>query len=151
MEVLTLRVLGTGGHANALAEAALLSGERQQVRFVDDRWPQFESVFGNPVIGRLASLGSLTVKVDASIEAVGNNALRQKWQAALMDAGISLATLGDFAHLGVGVNVTGGLQIERRAWLQFSCSAGYGAAVGEGSGCYARPDLDGRALRSMYG
>jgi sugar O-acyltransferase (sialic acid O-acetyltransferase NeuD family) len=42
------------------------------------------------------------------------------------------AILGDFAHLGVGVQLAGGVKIGARAWLQAGCSAGYQVMVGEG-------------------
>lgn len=41
------------------------------------------------------------------------------------------ARLGDFAHLGVGVQLAGGVKIGARAWLQAGCSAGYRVADGE--------------------
>lgn len=42
------------------------------------------------------------------------------------------ASLGDFAHLGVGVQLAGGVQIGTRAWLQAGCSAGYEVVVDDG-------------------
>jgi len=41
------------------------------------------------------------------------------------------AALGDFAHLGVGVQLAGGVRIGARAWLQAGCCAGYGVEVAE--------------------
>jgi sugar O-acyltransferase (sialic acid O-acetyltransferase NeuD family) len=45
------------------------------------------------------------------------------------------ASLGDFAHLGVGVQLAGGVKIGTRAWLQAGCSAGYQVVVGDGVIC----------------
>lgn len=45
------------------------------------------------------------------------------------------ACLGDFAHLGVGVQLAGGVKIGARAWLQAGCSAGYQVVVGDGVVC----------------
>ena len=39
------------------------------------------------------------------------------------------AVLEDFAHLGVGVQLAGGVVVGRGAWLQAGCSAGYGVVV----------------------
>jgi len=39
------------------------------------------------------------------------------------------AILEDFAHLGVGVQLAGGVQIQAKAWLQAGCTAGYGVVV----------------------
>lgn len=41
------------------------------------------------------------------------------------------AKMGDFAHLGVGVQVAGGVEIGARAWLQVGCCAGYNVKVPE--------------------
>lgn len=45
------------------------------------------------------------------------------------------ACLGDFAHLGVGVQLAGGVKIGARAWLQAGCSAGYQVVVGDAVVC----------------
>lgn len=45
------------------------------------------------------------------------------------------ASLGDFAHLGVGVQLAGGVRIGARAWLQAGCSAGYRVVVADGTAC----------------
>ena len=52
------------------------------------------------------------------------------------------ASLGDFSHLGVGVQLAGGVKIGPRAWLQAGCSAGYQVVVGDGIVC-----APGTALR----
>lgn len=104
-----------------------------EVRFVDDRWPQFDSTLGSSLYGGLQGLGWLTSKVDTCIDAVDNSALRQTWQATLINAGIPLATLGDFAHLGVGVSTACVVPIERRTLLRAGFSTGYGAVLGKGA------------------
>lgn len=43
------------------------------------------------------------------------------------------AVLEDFAHLGVGVQLAGGVHVKARAWLQAGCSAGYGVVVDAGA------------------
>lgn len=43
------------------------------------------------------------------------------------------ARLGDFAHLGVGVQISGGVEVGCRAWLQAGCSAGYRVVVEDGA------------------
>lgn len=42
-------------------------------------------------------------------------------------------TVGDFAHLGVGVQLAGGVNVGARAWLQAGCSCGYNVMVEEGA------------------
>ena len=177
----TLLILGSGGHGKAVAEAALLSGEWQKVVFADDRWPELQEAFNCPVVSDVANINELVDSVDGAIAAVGNNALREQWQAAIHDANLSLvsvvhpaafvsasasvgqgsaimaqamvgvdaqlgigaiinanatvdhdAILGDFAHLGVGVQIAGGVRVGARAWLQAGCCAGYHVEVPEG-------------------
>jgi len=189
----TLLVLGAGGHGQAVAEAALLSGDWQRVLFVDDRWPQLTESSGIAVVGNLQSVAALSCEVDAGIAAVGNNALRQRWQEALTAAQIPLgrvvhprawispkaevgggcavmamavvgtnarlgdgvivnagaivdhdAVVADFAHLGVGVSLAGGVRVGAAAWLQAGCNAGYGVVVERGVVV-----LPGTALTSM--
>lgn len=43
------------------------------------------------------------------------------------------AILDDFAHLGVGVQLAGGVHVKSSAWLQAGCSAGYGVVVDAGA------------------
>ncbi|WP_308367609.1 acetyltransferase [Microbulbifer sp. TB1203] len=177
----TLLILGAGGHGKAVAEAALLSGKWQRVCFADDRWPELHESFGCPVVASSSTLADVAGEMDAAIAAVGNNTLREQWQARLQDCGLPQATvmhpaasvspsaelgagsavmalalvgvdarigkgvivnahatvdydaiLGDFAHLGVGVHLAGGVQVGARAWLQAGCSAGYRVVVAEG-------------------
>ncbi len=56
----------------------------------------------------------------------------QVGRAAIINANATLdhdAVLGDFGHLGVGVQIAGGVRIGARAWLQAGCSAGYNVVV----------------------
>lgn len=41
------------------------------------------------------------------------------------------AVLEDFAHIGVGVQLAGGVVVRKSAWLQAGCSAGYRVVVPE--------------------
>lgn len=59
-------------------------------------------------------------------------------EAAIVNANATVdhdASVGDFAHLGVGVQLAGGVKIGARVWLQAGCSAGYRAVVADGVVC----------------
>lgn len=43
------------------------------------------------------------------------------------------ACLGDLVHLGVGVNIAGGVRVGACAWLQAGCCAGYRVVVADGA------------------
>ncbi|WP_414730207.1 acetyltransferase [Zhongshania aliphaticivorans] len=56
----------------------------------------------------------------------------QVGRATIINANVTLdhdAVLGDFAHLGVGVQIAGGVRVGARAWLQAGCCAGYNVVV----------------------
>jgi len=56
----------------------------------------------------------------------------QVGRATIINANATLdhdAVLGDFAHLGVGVQIAGGVRVGARAWLQAGCCAGYNVVV----------------------
>lgn len=57
-------------------------------------------------------------------------------QGAIVNANATVdhdVVLGDFAHLGVGVQLAGGVKVGARAWLQAGCCAGYHVVVEEGA------------------
>ncbi|MGA4472131.1 acetyltransferase [Ectopseudomonas chengduensis] len=107
-----LLVLGAGGHGKAVAEAALLSGEWQQVVFLDDRWPELKVVCGLPVVGGLSHLAENAGAADGAIAAVGNNCLRRAWQEKITASGISLVSV-----------------VHPRACVSASASIGPGSAI----------------------
>src|SRR5690606_33082755 len=92
-QLLRLLVLGAGGHGKAVAEAALLSGEWQQVVVLDDRWPELRVVCGVPVVGGLSHLAEHAGATDGAIAAVGNNGLRRAWQEKIAASGIALVSV----------------------------------------------------------
>lgn len=56
----------------------------------------------------------------------------QVGRGAIINANATLdhdAVLGDFGHLGVGVQIAGGVRVGARAWLQAGCCAGYNVIV----------------------
>ncbi|WGK60357.1 acetyltransferase [Halopseudomonas sp. SMJS2] len=177
----TLLVLGAGGHGKSVAEAALLSGEWQDILFLDDAWPSVSVALDCPVVGKTESVGEWASKCQGAIAAVGNNSVRQSWIELIEHAGIELvsiihprawvspsATVGagtavmagavlgtvssvgkgaiincnatvdhdvvmdDFSHLGVGVQLAGGVKVGAAAWLQAGSSCGYNVVVEAG-------------------
>jgi len=88
-----LLILGAGGHGKAVAEAAFFSGKWQEIAFVDDCWPEKNSVFGLAIVSNIVGLAKMASGWTAAIPAVGNNALRQQWMHAIKSTGISVATV----------------------------------------------------------
>ena len=152
-----LLVLGAGGHGKAVAEAALLSGEWQQVVFLDDRWPELRVVCGVPVVGGLSHLAEHVGATDGAIAAVGNNGLRRVWQEKIAASGIalvsvvhpracvspsasigpgsaimSLAVVGTEARLGQGVIINAGAVVDHDATLEDYAHLGVGVCLAGG-------------------
>lgn len=93
-------------------------------------------------VSRSVTLGAGTAIMASAV--VGVDA--QVGRAAIINANATLdhdAVLGDFAHLGVGVQIAGGVRVGARAWLQAGCSAGYNVVVPEAENVPA-----GTALRA---
>src|SRR5574344_2194907 len=89
----SLLILGAGGYGLAVAEAAELSGQWQEIMFADDRWPETQHVDNYNIVTNIASLNQLETTHFQAIVAVGNNALRQQWQQTLRAFGIELTSV----------------------------------------------------------
>ncbi|MEW6996611.1 hypothetical protein AADZ86_02735 [Colwelliaceae bacterium BS250] len=175
-----LVIVGSGGHGQAVADLALSSGKFEKVSFVDDSYPDNTTALNLDVLGKSDSLFSGTIKFDACIVAIGNNAVRKKLVSKIVEHNLPLislihprawvsdyATIGlgvvvmagaivgtnaklalgslvnanaavdhdcfldEFAHIGVGVNLAGGVKVGKSVWLQAGCSAGYFVEVAD--------------------
>ena len=116
-----LLILGAGGYGLAVAEAAELSGQWQEIMFADDRWPATQHVAEYNIVTNIASLNQLETTHLQAIVAVGNNALRQQWQQTLLALGIELTSvihphsmISPTAQIGLGVSVMAGCIISRK-------------------------------------
>ena len=68
-------------------------GNMEPVGFVDDGAKPGTMVFGIPVLGSTAELGSLASKADEAIVAIGNNVVRQRLFNLIRASGIRMATV----------------------------------------------------------
>lgn len=141
----TLLILGAGGHGRAVAEAALLSGQWQAVRFLDDRWPGLSELYGIAVIGKPDDLAAHAGAGSAALAAVGNNALRERWSQLIEAAGLPLATVihprafvSDDAEVGSGVAVMAMAMV------------GVGAVLGQGAIVNANATIDHDAVMGAF-
>lgn len=117
----TLLILGAGGYGLAVAEAAQLSGQWQEIIFADDRWPKTQQVGEYKIVSNIANVEQLTSNNIQAIVAVGNNHLREKWQKLLGDLGIRMtsvihpqAILSPTVQIGQGVTVMAGCVISTK-------------------------------------
>lgn len=128
-----LLILGAGGFAAAVAEAATATGRYQIVGFLDDRHPEILTFQGLPVLGRLTLDGPWTRHADAAVAAFGQAALRRKAAALIRTEGLEWCSLvhpraivSPSATLGPGAIVMAGAVIGTR------CVLGEGALINAG-------------------
>lgn len=128
-----LLILGAGGFAAAVAEAAAATGRYQVVGFLDDRHPEILTLQGLPVLGRLSLAGPWTRHADAAVAAFGQAVLRRKAAALIRAEGLDWCNLvhpraivSPSATLGPGAIVMAGSVIGTR------CVLGEGALVNAG-------------------
>lgn len=152
-----LLVLGAGGFARAVAEAAQTAGH-EVVGFVDDRWPDAEPIWGLPVLGRLADLTALHAQADAVVPAIGQGRARQAACELALRAGFTLANvvhpqacvsprallgdglvvlagaiIGTEARVGRGAIVNAGAVVDHHAQIGAYAHLSVGACMGGGA------------------
>ena len=132
----SLLILGAGGYGLAVAEAAELSGQWQEILFADDRWPATQHVDGYNIVTNIASLNQLQTTQLQAIVAVGNNTLRQQWQQTLRALGIELKSdihphsmISPTAQIGLGVSVMAGCIISRKTVINDGVILNIGALL----------------------
>lgn len=83
-----LLILGAGGHGQAVAELAQLTGKFEEIAFLDD------NLSAHPdVIGVLDDYLKYQTMYDVAFAAFGNPCLRKKWQEKVAAAGYRLPIL----------------------------------------------------------
>lgn len=111
-----LLVLGAGGHAAVVADAAIESRDYEVIGFADDDPGKIgTTILGNPVLGTIAQALAKTWDVDALIVGIGDNDTRAKLAAAVLAAEHVLgtvihpaATVAQSARVGSGTAVLAG-------------------------------------------
>jgi len=111
-----LFVVGAGGHGRAVAEAAMLGGEWQEIAFVDDAFPQRQSSGSWPIVSSTTDLQRVIRPGDSAIIAIGNQSVRQRLYRKLTETGAALTTI-----------------IHPKAWVSSGATLGAGVAVMAGA------------------
>lgn len=144
----TLLMLGAGGHAKVVADCALVSGQWQDIVFLDDRYPELTTVGHWPVIGRIEELESFVALYPAMALGVGVNydTLRILWLERGLTAGVDFppvihpaAVVSPFATIGKGTVVFAGAVVNvdttvgQACILNTHCSIDHDCMIGHGS------------------
>lgn len=132
----SLLILGGGGHARVVADAALASGRWGSVRFRDDAPPRFGLECYGPCDGPVADFAWLVARDLPFIVAVGDAGLRERWMREASERGARVETVihpsavvSSFARVEAGVAVLAGAVINPGARLGVGAIVNTGATV----------------------
>lgn len=130
-----LAIVGAGGHARVVADAAELAGWRS-VDCYDDSWPALVRNAAWPVVGSVAHLLSRLSEYEGVIVAIGDCRLRAVRHASLRNAGAPLVTvvhpaawLSPRASVGAGSVLMACAVVNVGAVLGEACIVNTGATV----------------------
>ena len=147
-----LLIIGAGGHGKVVADAALETGQWDEVVFLDDAWPGKQNNGRWPIQGRVDQMPDWKGRCSHAVVAIGNNHLRLELQSRLVSAGFVVATIvhpsaqvSRYARLGAGsvvfangvVNVDAEVGdaaiINTAATVDHDCRLGHGVHVAPGA------------------
>ncbi len=107
-----LIIIGAGGHGKVVADVARRRKQWSNISFLDDRFPELDSVLNFPVIGRLESLNKIKSKNIDVVVAIGDNQARLMWVKRINKMCLNLvniidpsAVISESAHIGAGTVV----------------------------------------------
>ena len=88
-----LVIVGAGGHAAVVAEAAELEGTWDDICFVDDKYPDLSEIIGLPVIGTLSAVQEQISDQTEFMVAIGDNRTRLELHQKIASSGGRLASI----------------------------------------------------------
>lgn len=131
-----LIIIGAGGHACSITDIVLEQGDYGLVGFVDDAYPDLESVWEFPVLGKVDAAAGLRAMAEYAFVAIGNNRVRESLFQVLANAGFKLpnivhprAIVSSRAILGRGVAIMAGAVVGTEASLGDGVIVNAGAVV----------------------
>jgi sugar O-acyltransferase (sialic acid O-acetyltransferase NeuD family) len=131
-----LIILGAGGHARSIADIVLEQGEYALVGFLDDVYPDLNSVWDIPLLGKLGAASGFRGMADCAFVAIGNNRIRDSLFQTVREAGFELpsivhtrAVVSPRATLGRGVAIMAGAVAGTEATLGDGVIVNAGAVV----------------------
>ena len=131
-----LVIVGAGGHAAVVAEAAELVGVWEQICFVDDKYPELSNIIDLPVVGNFSAIPDLVNDNAEFVIAIGNNRTRLKLHREIVEAGgrvVSVihpsAVVSASATIEKGTVVMAQAAINARATVGAACIINTGATI----------------------
>ena len=131
-----LIIVGAGGHGRSVAEAVAASRKFEVVGFLDDAFPETESIWEIPVLGKMADWERFKEHADCWFVAIGNNTVRSAILRRFAEVGLPLALfvhpraiVSPNAIIGVGSAVMAGAIVGTEAVLGTGVIVNCGAVV----------------------
>ena len=130
----TLLILGAGGHALSMVDAALAEGRWKSLAFLDDHAK--DAPLGFPLVGRLDDAQRLRQAYPFAFVAIGNNAARLAWHHKLKAWGYALppilhpaAHVSPSATIGEGCVLMAGAIVNAQSIVGEACILNTGCTV----------------------
>ena len=131
-----LVILGAGGHAAVVAEAAQLEGAWDDICFVDDKYPDVSEIIGLRVVGDLSAVQELKADRVEFIVAIGNNHVRLELHQKIASSGGHLVsvvhpstTVSRSASVQPGTVIMAQAAINARTVIGVACIVNTGATI----------------------
>lgn len=141
-----LLVIGAGGHGCSVAECVLASGRYELVGFLDDAGVGRGVAAGLAVVGTTGDLLAFRHRAEATIVAIGNNALREVLCDRVLAAGFLLASV---IHPRAIVSPTA--VVGQGSAIMAGAIVGAGARLGQGTIVNSGAVVDHHAQVCDYG
>lgn len=121
-------LVGASGHGKVVADMALLSGEWQEIAFLDDN-PQIEAEFGLQVVGKTTDAPQYANDY-IMVVTIGNNVVRARIMEDFLEKGIRFATIiHPSAIIGNDVDIGAGSVVMGNAVINCCTKIGKGSII----------------------
>jgi len=134
--VTCLVIVGAGGHAAVVAEAAQLQGAWEEICFIDDKYPGVTEIIGLPVVADTSSIIKLITDNVAFVVAIGDNDLRFRLHQQIEKAGghmVSIihpsASVSCSAMVQPGTVILAQAVVNARATIDVACIVNTAATI----------------------
>ena len=131
-----LVIVGAGGHAAVVAEAAELQGAWDDICFVDDKYPDVDEVLGFPVVGDSSAVHALISDQVEFIVAIGDNGTRLELHRQIDDSGGHFVTVvhpsacvSSSARVQPGTVILAQAVVNARATIDVACIVNTAATI----------------------
>ena len=131
-----LLVIGAGGQGKVVADTAYEHGHWKKIAFLDDRYPELNSLLSCPVLGKIEHAPLFSHEYSDIVVAIGNNLVRVKLIRHFKKIGFSIpivvhpsAFVSKFAKIGSGSVIFAQGVVNAGAEIGIGCIVNTGATV----------------------